>query len=799
MRLRRVLPPLLLCIAACGSNNQDTSDAAATPDAPATPDAARPDATPPTPDATADAATDAAITPDAPPDAASVPVASTLVVLDGTTAITEWSFADTAVGTRAQATLFVSNAGNATTAPLATSFVGTAAGDVAIDSARSNCDGATLLPGDQCRVTLIFVPSAIGARTAVLHVTGAPIALDFPLTGNALAAPAGLTADVSALDFGEVELGQPTDLSVALTNAGNTDLTITAPTVTSGFAIAVNECTGTLAPSASCSIRLEIQPSQGGVVTGSLTVPSSGTAVTIGLRALAERRITITRSGAGTGTITSLPGGINCGTDCTGLFLGPVTLSVAPDPGFVFTGWSQLCGGASSCTVPGDGPSVQLAADFQSATAKRLDITFAGTGRGFVYLTHTHSAQKLTMCTASCTLFVEPSDPEELTLWGFTPSQFAGWTAGCSSTTANDCDLGRVTSDRAATVTFNRDAQEVATIFPPKRLVGLAMTPDGNLVTATTTEVSKLNLAGDVLWTTPMTAELTSPEDGGNALTTDAAGNVYGSGGGGLYKLSPDGQIVWTRPVAILLNGDASFQSVVSASLDGTVIAARTARGAHVVDGDGQLRFDTGKRPDGMAVAPDGTVAVGVDNPSVPGVETAQRFDKTGHELESVGDFDPGISLIYDPQGFLSTLTTHFGATHMVRYSPALQPAGANREDTGFPGAVQAGLAVDPSGNTAIARGESDGHFGALGLRVRVIAPDSSVLWEERKPANDLGGGAPILIDGVTPFVIAGDGNTRFAIGGLYSDDTPWIRISTFLPSSTLTRGQRHPSTLRDR
>lgn len=438
-------------------------------------------------------------------------------------------------------------------------------------------------------------------------------------------------------------------------------------------------------------------------------------------------------------------------------------------------------------------PTPDAPPDAPATTAKRIDITFAGTGRGFVFLTHTESAQKLATCTSSCTLLVEPSDPEELTLWGFTPSTFGGWTAvGCSSTTANNCNLGVVTTDRAATVTFNRDPQEVTTIFPPTRLVGLAMTPDGNLVTATTTAVSKLNLAGDVLWTTPMTAVPISSEDGGNALTTDAAGNIYGSGGGGLYKLSPDGQILWTTPVAITLSGNASFQSVVSASLDGTVIAAHTAGGAHVVDGNGALRFDTSGGADGMAVAPDGTVAIGVDSDIFLGQETVQLFDKTGNKLATVGNSDAGISLIYDPQGFLSRLATHFSASDMARFSPALQPAGADFEHTGFPGAVQAGLAVDPSGNTVIARGQAEGGFGPLGLRVKVITPASTVLWEETKPAkNDQSDGPPPLSDGVTPMLIAGDGSARFAIGGLYSDDTPWIRISTFQPSSTAKRSTR--------
>ena len=52
--------------------------------------------------------------------------------------------------------------------------------------------------------------------------------------------------------------------------------------------------------------------------------------------------LTVTKNGTGSGTVTSSPAGINCGTDCTeGYTSGTaVTLTVTPDAGSTFTGWS---------------------------------------------------------------------------------------------------------------------------------------------------------------------------------------------------------------------------------------------------------------------------------------------------------------------------------------------------------------------------------------------------------------------------------------------------------------------------
>jgi hypothetical protein len=66
--------------------------------------------------------------------------------------------------------------------------------------------------------------------------------------------------------------------------------------------------------------------------------------------------ITVTKSGAGTGTVTSDPGGINCGPTltCTSPFAFGYTVKLiaTPDAGASFSGWTGACAGqGSTCTI----------------------------------------------------------------------------------------------------------------------------------------------------------------------------------------------------------------------------------------------------------------------------------------------------------------------------------------------------------------------------------------------------------------------------------------------------------------
>ena len=159
--------------------------------------------------------------------------------------------------------------------------------------------------------------------------------------------------------------------------------------------------------------------------------------------------LTVAKNGTGTGTVTSSPAGITCGTDCTEPYnVGQaVVLTAVAGTNSTFAGWSGGgCTGTGTCTV------TMTAATTVTATfnLNQVVLTVAknGTGTGTV----TSSPAGIT-CGTDCTEPYNVGQAVVLTAVAGTNSTFAGWSGGgCTGT--GTCTV-TMTAATTVTATFN--------------------------------------------------------------------------------------------------------------------------------------------------------------------------------------------------------------------------------------------------------------------------------------------------------------------------------------------------------
>jgi hypothetical protein len=85
---------------------------------------------------------------------------------------------------------------------------------------------------------------------------------------------------------------------------------------------------------------------------GQTAASASGLLTVLGLAA-ANFNLAVNKIGAGTGTVTSSPGGIDCGGNCSAIFSSNtvVVLTAIPGTYSVFRDWADACSSTSTCSV----------------------------------------------------------------------------------------------------------------------------------------------------------------------------------------------------------------------------------------------------------------------------------------------------------------------------------------------------------------------------------------------------------------------------------------------------------------
>ena len=88
------------------------------------------------------------------------------------------------------------------------------------------------------------------------------------------------------------------------------------------------------------------------------------------------RTLQVTKAGAGSGTVTSAPAGIDCGATCSQPYAGDtaVSLSATPSAGSVFVGWLGACGGQGVCNINVTGTSTVSATFLPNTVQVNADV-----------------------------------------------------------------------------------------------------------------------------------------------------------------------------------------------------------------------------------------------------------------------------------------------------------------------------------------------------------------------------------------------------------------------------------------
>jgi hypothetical protein len=179
--------------------------------------------------------------------------------------------------------------------------------------------------------------------------------------------------------------------------------------------------------------------------------------------------LAVTRDGTGTGTVTSSPAGIDCGTVCSASFAPgtAVGLTAAADAGSRFAGWGGACSGtASTCIVAMTAPQ-SVTATFE-ATAL-LTVSRTGPGRGTIT-----SSPPGIRCGQACSGSFDQGTVVVLSATPWASSRFSGWSGAClgasptcTITLDGPSTVGAAFDRERETLRVSRDGRGTVTSRPP--------------------------------------------------------------------------------------------------------------------------------------------------------------------------------------------------------------------------------------------------------------------------------------------------------------------------------------------
>ena len=489
--------------------------------------------------------------------------------------------------TTAAQTVTITNSGQATYTLSAVNLTG--------DFAQTNNCVGSLAAGASCSVNVTFTPTARGAETGTLSVSGnfpgpSP-AVNLSGTGQLLQA----TASPSSLTFGTQPLNTGSTNQVTYSNTGDLPVTITGTSITGDFQES-GSCSSPLAPGANCVLNVTFVPTAAGLRTGTLTISGnvnvsvslSGTGqvgqVSVGPASLpfgnqninttsAPQTITVTSNGNGPATITgwSYPQGITVTTSC------PFSLASGSSCTFTLT---------YTPTSPGPlNGFFSFSGSFQNSPAT---VSLSGTAIGAAglispySLTFGNQALNSTSAPQGLTLFNTGNAP--LTISGIAVTGDFAQTNNCGSSVAggSNCTIN-VTFQPTAAGTRSGTLQVNANVTPYPATVNLFGT--GISVPAPSFSAPSMTFASQRVNTASAAQSVTLANTGSAPLTissfsligdfsqTNNCGTSLSMGGTCLVNITFTPTASGTRSGTLTLNSNAPGTAP-SVALTGSGVAS---------------------------------------------------------------------------------------------------------------------------------------------------------------------------------------------------------------------------------
>ncbi len=209
-----------------------------------------------------------------------------------------FAFTPTTVGSATNAVAFtVTNTGQSQSSAIGISMGGAHPGDFTIAPGGNGCSGIQLAGGGTCMVSVIFGPTAAGARAAALNFSastgGSGSAI---LTGNGLS-NASLQATPPNQDFGSVVIAQTSgQVNFVIRNNGQVATAALTASISgaqaNNFNVVNSQCNGqSLAPGgvATCTVTVTFTPVDEGTKNATLVVGDGTVSVSVPITGQGQR------------------------------------------------------------------------------------------------------------------------------------------------------------------------------------------------------------------------------------------------------------------------------------------------------------------------------------------------------------------------------------------------------------------------------------------------------------------------------------------------------------------------------